>query len=187
MLIGVLGGMSAQNGTDNKVVNNYKHSVGLNIGWLDGLSMKFNVGENLYLQTDIGGSFHANPLCFIHDALGGPVIYTDLGVQLNVFYENRFPKRSNAYWIVGGGMSFGKDCTESIKSPNYKTGADVMLGIEWKFNIPLSIQLDTRQGYGVIFAPTKVANDNKDLLYSKNPWQFYDYSFVFSVRYCFGK
>jgi len=188
LIVSVFAGTSAQSYTDTFRINNNKHSLGLNIGWLDGLSLKFNMWNNLFIQTDIGVSCQANPFCFIHESFGGPFLYTDLGVQLNVFYEKLFPNSCNAYWLAGGGIHIGKECTESIKSPYFKTGAKIMLGIEWKFNIPLSLQLDTRQGYGVIFAIDNKSFESKHLFLStKHPIHFFDYSFVFSIRYHFGK
>lgn len=190
LIFGVLAGTSVQSygqGADTSNVHNYKHSVGINVGWLDGLSLRFNIGKNIHLQTDFGFAFHANPLYFIHEAFGGPFLYADMGFQVNVLYENKFPNSNNTFWIAGGGLSFGKECTESFKSPYLKTGAKAILGIEWKFDIPLSLQLDTRQGYGVIFAQIKSNNENKHLLLSNSPVHFFDYSFVFSVRYHFGK
>lgn len=188
LIICVFSGVSAQShiqGADTSNIDTHKHSVGVNVGWLDGLSLKFNFGNNIYLLTDFGFSFHANPFFFIHETFGGPWLYADFGVQLNLIYENRFSNSRNTFWFAGGGVSFGKECTESFKSPYMKTGVKVMLGIEWKLDIPLSLQLDTRQGYGVIFTQTN--NDvEKHLILSNGSMHFFDYSFVFSVRYHFG-
>lgn len=67
LIICVFSGVSAQShiqGADTSNIDTHKHSVGVNVGWLDGLSLKFNFGNNIYLQTDFGFSFHANPFFF---------------------------------------------------------------------------------------------------------------------------
>lgn len=57
-------------------VNN--HSIGINVGWLNGVSLKFHLKNKVYLQTDLGLFYSANPLYFIHDVFG-PFLYLGYG------------------------------------------------------------------------------------------------------------
>ena len=164
-------------------VNN--HSIGINVGWLNGISLKFRLKNDVYLQTDLGLSYSANPLYFIHYVFG-PFLYLGYGGQVCVLYENNFPMKSNVFWITGAGMSFFKSIVSYPDSPAFKSGISAVLGIEWKFKIPLSIRLDTRQGYGVLFAP--IRNPKTQSVPSPDyPWHFFDYAFVLSLNYHFGK
>ena len=168
---------------------NFRHSVGINIGhYLNGVSLKFNLVDNLYLQGDFGFTLVVNPLAEIHYSLG-PFFQADLGGQIHVLYEKPSNKYSILSWIVGGGGKFGKECLHSLSSPFFRASATVLLGLEWNFDIPLSLQFDTRLGYGVAFATDKSSTSHSyHWFYSVDePCHFFDYSLVFSVRYCFGR
>lgn len=161
------------------------HSIGINVGWLNGVSLKFHLKKNVYLQTDLGLSYSANPLYFIHYAFG-PFLYLGYGGQVCVLYERSFPMKSNVFWITGAGMSFFKNIASIPDIPGFKSGINAVLGIEWKFKIPLSIRLDTRQGYGVLFAP--VRNSKTQNVSSVDySWHYFDYAFVLALYYHFGK
>ena len=164
-------------------INN--HSIGINVGWLNGVSLKFHLKKNVYLQTDLGLSYSANPLYFIHDVFG-PFLYLGYGGQVCVLYESSFPTSSNVSWITGAGMSLFKSIDSYPDSPAFKSGISAVMGIEWKFKIPLSIRLDTRQGYGVLFAPVRNPK-TKNVSSVDHPWHFFDYAFVLSLYYHFGK
>lgn len=164
-------------------VNN--HSIGINVGWLNGVSLKFHLKNNVYLQTDLGLFYSANPLYFIHDVFG-PFLYLGYGGQVCILYESNFPMKPNVSWITGIGMSFFKSIDSYPDSPAFKSGISAVLGIEWKFKIPLSIRLDTRQGYGVLFAPVRNPK-TKSVSSVDCPWHFFDYAFVLSFYYHFSK
>ena len=169
---------------------NYRHSVGIDIGYMNGVSLKFNLVDNLYLQGDLGATFGVNPFDFIYYSFAPPFMQADLGGQIHVLYEKPSNKYSILSWIVGGGGKFGKECFHSLSSPFFRAGATALLGLEWNFDIlPMSLQLDTRLGYGVAFAIDKSStNHSYHWFYSVDePYHFFDYSIVFSVRYCFGR
>ena len=161
------------------------HSIGINVGWLNGISLKFHLNNKVYLQTDLGLSYSANPLYFIHDVFG-PLLYLGYGGQVCVLYESSFPMKSNVFWITGAGMSLFKSIDSYPDSPAFKSGINAVLGIEWKFKIPLSIRLDTRQGYGVLFAPVRNPR-TKSVSSVDYPWHYFDYAFVLALYYHFGK
>ncbi len=166
--------------------NNYRHSVGANLSWMNGISFKFNLKGNVYLQTDWGMGINTNVLFPVINEL---YFCPDLGGQVNILYERKFSKTANTYWIVGGGICGAKDWSKGLTSPYWKTGAKVVLGLEWCFDIPMSIQLDMRHGYGLMFSANKNFDGGENLLFTINhvPFHFYDFSMVFSIRYCFDK
>ena len=165
---------------------NFRHSVGIDVGCLNGVSLKFNLVDNLYLQGDLGATFMASPLSFIHYSFG-PFMQVDLGGQIHVLYEKPFNNHPIVSWIVGGGGGFGKECLQSLSSPFFKASATALLGLEWTFDIPWSLQLDTRLGYGVAFATDKSSTFSHWFYSVDESYHFFDYSIVFSVRYCFGR
>ena len=164
-------------------INN--HSIGINFGWLNGVSLKFHLKKKFYLQTDLGLSYSASPLVFIHQVFG-PLVYLGYGGQVCVLYECSFPMKSNVFWITGAGMSLFKSIGSIPDIPGFKSGINAVLGIEWTFKIPLSIRLDTRQGYGVLFAPVRNSK-TKNVSSVDYSWHFFDYAFVLSLYYHFGK
>ena len=182
VLMAVAGGFS-----EISAQNNYKHSVGGCAGSITGISLKFNLKDNVYLQTDWGVSLSTNLLCPVINEL---YICPNLGGQLNILYEKKFRNATNTFWIIGGGVCGAKDLAKGITSPYWKTGVRLVWGIEWCFDFPLSIQLDTRQGYGLFFSSDKNFDGSENPLFftfGHVPFHFYDFSLVFSVRYCFGK
>ena len=128
-------------------------------------------------------SFSSRPLYFIHDVFG-PFLYLGYGGQVCVLYESSFPTSSNVSWITGAGMSLFKSIDSYPDSPAFKSGISAVMGIEWKFKIPLSIRLDTRQGYGVLFAPVRNPK-TKNVSSVDHSWHFFDYAFVLSLYYHF--
>ena len=176
--------------TDITDLPNYKHSVGLNVGMHSGFTMKFNLKNNWCFQADMGVSLLVNPFSYNIGVLG-PWFYVDFGGHLNLLYERKFTKRTHTFWFVGIGGGFGKELIGAQKpmdSPYMKTDTYGILGIEWFFDIPLSLQLETQLGYGLIFAPKNANFDNVSPFFEwPNPYHFMEIAFVFSVKYCFGK
>ena len=129
-------------------------------------------------------------LSFLCPVINELYICPNLGGQLNILYEKKFRNATNTFWIIGGGVCGAKDLAKGITSPYWKTGVRLVWGIEWCFDFPLSIQLDTRQGYGLFFSSDKNFDGSENPLFftfGHVPFHFYDFSLVFSVRYCFGK
>ena len=176
---------SDDNYQDTNELHNYKYSVGVDIGWFDGVSLKVNLGKNIFLQTDIGMGIFLNLFALTIS----PDITVDLGGQLFLFYENKFPRRTNTYWLAGGGLCFAAlSPTDQTKKVNtIKGGAKALLGIEYYFGgkAPLSIQVDTRLGYNVMYSPKDTRRGV--FIPSDNPYHYFDYGFVFTLRYHFGK
>lgn len=168
--------------TDTMFSPKYKHSVGINVGWVDGLSLKFNLHRNVYLQADLGLALGVSPLYFVHGFFG-PLLDVGYGGHLHVYAEDHFPNKTNTFWMVGGGMGYSKSIGSIPENWDSKIGIHVILGVEWKFNTPLSLQLDFRPGCSAMIPITNKSNH----LSFDNTWFFVDYAFVFSVRYNFGK
>ena len=168
--------------TDTMFSPKYKHSVGINVGWVDGLSLKFNLHRNVYLQADLGLALGVRPLYFVKGFFG-PLLDVGYGGQIQVYAEDRFPEKTNTFWMLGGGVGYSKCFGTIPENWDSKFGIHVLLGIEWKFDIPLSLQLDFRPGCSAMF-PTNYKSNH---LFLDNSWFFIDYAFVFSVRYNFGK
>ena len=164
-----------------------KHSVGLSwFSSFNGVSLKFNLHNQLYLQADIGAHAYLNFL-FIPVS---PTLGVDFGTQIYLLYENTFPRRTNVYWIAGGGLNFaGAPHIPYSKQVSLKGGAQVILGIECMAeSAPLSVQVDTRWGYGVIYSTKGVKPwERNGFIPDNNPYHFLDYGFVVTLRYYFDK
>ena len=188
-------GNSVQAQEDSCVVNAtrsrilYKHSVGGCAGSMAGLSMKFNLKGNVYLQTDWGVTSHLSPLYPYIEELG-PMLYVGIGGDVSFLYEKKIRNTTNMWWLAGINLIGDKHIDNDFKTGYWRTGARIVLGIEWRLDIPICFQLEARQGYGLIFAPDWDKHDfSKDKYWSfcGSPYHFFDFSMVFSVRYCFGQ
>lgn len=180
LLICVLGGMSAQNDADTAGLHNYKHSVGIDLAWMYGVSWKYNMINNWYLQTDLGVTFWGLEI----------PITLDVGGRLFVFYEDLFSKRTNTYWIVGGGVGLGAvPHTLGGKEASLKGSAQTLLGIEFNpRNTHLSFQFDARLGYGIIYSTEGVEPSGRlGFVSNANPYHYFDFAFVASIRFFFCK
>ncbi len=159
----------------------YKHSVGVNFSMYNGISLKLNLKDNVYLQMDMGLDGGVSPMMFVHPIFG-PLLYIGYGGHVCVYAEDLFPKRTNTYWIAGGGAGYSGCITSFPEYGGSKVGINAILGIEWKFDIPLSLQLDFRPGCSVLLPPTR----KMEYSHIEDPWFYLDYAFVFSLRYNFG-
>jgi hypothetical protein len=156
------------------------HSIGINVGWLNGVSLKFHLKKNVYLQTDLGVTLLVVEI---------PVTF-DVGGRFFVLYENLFPRRTNTYWIAGGGIGLGAiPHSDGKKEASLKGCVQSLFGIEFKpSGTHLSFQFDTRLGYGIIYSTKGVDPRGRFGLVSyDNPLHFFDFAFVASIRYHFGK
>jgi hypothetical protein len=168
----------------------YKHSVGGCAGYIGGLSMKFNLKGNVYLQTDWGVTGH---LSLLYPYIGelGPMLYLGIGGDVSFLYEKKFRNATNTWWLAGVNLLGDKHLFDNgLKTGYWRTGARIVLGLEWRLDVPICFQLEARQGYGLIFAPDWDEHDySRDKYWSfcGSPYHFFDFSMVFSVRYCFGK
>ena len=172
---------------DTSYTINNKHSVGISAFCsFVGVSLKFNLKNNLYLQTDFGGNAYLNFL-FIPVS---PGLGADFGAQVYLLYEDVFPHRTNVFWVAGCGLNLaGVPHIPYSKQVSLKGGAKAILGIECALgNTPFSIQVDTRWGYGIMYSTKGVRSwERNGYIPEDNPYHFLDYSIVFSLRYHFDK
>ncbi|MBR3559275.1 MAG: hypothetical protein IKN78_10420 [Bacteroidales bacterium] len=156
------------------------HSVGINLGWTDGVSLKFNIEGNVYLQSDIGINMH-----FLVPIIPIPF---DIGCDVKAVYEKKFSKATNTCWFAGGGLSFGiVPHSKKDNGISFKESVLSIFGIEYMMDShPLSVQFDARFGYGIIHTP-KVIRPDRIGFPNDNPYHFLDFGIVFSLRYHFGK
>ncbi len=131
----------------------YKHSIGATVLSFNGVSYKTFLTDNLALSVDAGFKWTV-PVLGI--ACTGEV-------NPNLMYEA--PTSANGlYWLVGGGLSLGGWAGYG------KFGVNAIGGIEYKFNIPLTLQVDFRPGYGLAFG-------------SNYGVSYFDWGLCFGVRY----
>lgn len=154
----------------------YKHSIGAEVGGLNGVSYKGFIfsNPNLALQADLAvGVFqarlHHNGESFAIPSNG----YFDFTANPNVVYQGEI---SNGFsWFSGGGVSLGM--MNNIKTPDNapygKFGINALAGVEYKIaNAPVTVGIDFRPGYGLRFD-------------KNNSFSFFDWKLAASVRYCF--
>ena len=104
-------------------------------------------------------------------------------------YEGNFI--AGLYGFAGGGVSLGYSWNgwyplyqHHINYYYYthgwdlgKFGINAILGLEYKLNIPLTLQLDFRPGYGMLFG--------EEYYGYANVWNYFDWSLNAGVRYAF--
>lgn len=186
LIFSVFATASAQSYTQDTLgLHNYRYSMGADIGWFDGIMLKIQIKNNLYLQADVGMGLFFNFLALPIS----PSLTCDLGGQLNLLYEKKFPKRTNTYWIAGGGIYYAAVSPDgnTKKVNTMKGGIKAILGIEYFVGerLPLSLQVDMRIGYNILYSPNN--SYRGEFIPSDNPYHYFDYGFVFSIRYYFGK
>ena len=109
----------------------------------------------------------------------GYAIYSSCVINTNFMYQKKLKeqKTSELFWFIGGGISLG--CT---MAGNAKFGTNTIVGLEYVFKIPLTIQIDMRPGYGMLFS-----SDNElkgiTLHSTKNPWSHFDWLLGLTLRY----
>ncbi|HPJ91777.1 MAG TPA: hypothetical protein PK662_07560 [Bacteroidales bacterium] len=119
--------------------NPYDNSIGGIVGFLNGVSYKTFITDNLAFQVDFG--FKS-----LHYAFG-------LEANVNLMYEGAI--KDGFYWFAGAGISGGPAFGEKIitfQNTNdrfvvFKMGVNSIGGVEYNFrNIPLTLQADIRPG-----------------------------------------
>ncbi len=148
----------------------YKHSIGVTVGNFEALSYKTFLANHLALQLDLGYKY-----TYAADRYGSFYVPT-VELNPNLMYEGHFTK--GLYGFLGGGVSLGYSWITAhayyvhFHSDYGKFGVNGILGLEYKFNIPLTLQLDFRPGYGMLFDNDVRAN-------------YFDWSANLGVRYTF--
>ena len=155
----------------------YNFSVGVNAGFINGLTFKFFPVNNFGVQLDLGYRFTWD---YVHDYI--PLI---LSFNPNFMYEAS--AGNGFYWFVGGGMNIGGSLPKYYyysethdrymgHCANFVFGVNVIGGVEYKFDkIPLALQLDARPGF-FLFANNKY----------HDPYILFDFNFInLTARYTF--
>lgn len=131
----------------------YKHSIGATVLNFNGVSYKTFLIDNLALSVDAGFKW----------TVPGIGIACTGEVNPNIMYEA--PTSANGlYWFAGGGLSLGGWTGWG------KFGLNAIGGIEYKFSIPLTLQVDLRPGYGLAFG-------------SGFAGSYFDWGLCFGLRY----
>lgn len=165
LLLGILLGITFQTYAQAP----YKHGIGATLGTSQAVSYKTFIGNHFSIQLDLGTKY-----CYVY---GSHLWSAELAP--NFMYEGRLA--NGLYGLVGLGGSIGYnwqgflyiDYMDRVSRHNCKAGVNGFFGLEYKFNIPLAVQLDVRPGYRCVFAPNKFA-DHK-----------FDWGLNFGVRYTF--
>ena len=156
----------------------YKHSIGATVGSMQAFSYKTFVTDHFAIQVDLGTKItHTDG-----ENVRGINIW-DLELNPNFMYEGNFV--SGLYGFAGGGVSLGYSWDAWMPHYHYyshswdtgKFGINAILGLEYKLNIPLTLQLDFRPGYGMLFGEEYYGN--------ANVWNYFDWSLNAGVRYAF--
>lgn len=166
-LMGMAGGVFAQ--------APYKHSIGATVGTFNAVSYKTFLLDHLALQMDLGYKYTLGATRY------GNMYINTLELNPNLMYEGHFTK--GLYGFIGGGVSLGYSWFYGVYDHVFthyiyyryeygKFGANGILGLEYKFNIPLTLQFDFRPGYGMLF--------NEDI-----DFDYFDWSVNLGVRYTF--
>lgn len=157
----------------------YKNAIGVTLGTSQAFSYKTFFGDHFTLQVDMGTKY-----CYVY----GSHLWT-AEVAPNIMYEGRI--YNGLYWFAGLGGSIGynwqpflyidglepgdvgyvshedpsnpnQNSVTRTSTHNCKAGVNGIVGFEYKFNIPLAIQLDFRPGYRCVFAANKFADHKYD-------------------------
>ena len=129
----------------------YRHGIGATVGSMQALSYKTFPTDHFAIQLDLGTKYNYSIIA----GYGSTLWTTELATSL--VYEGHFVK--GLYGFVGGGVSLGFSWHPSVSyyipsSPEMqiknimgKSGAHGIIGLEYKFGIPLALQIDFRPGY----------------------------------------
>lgn len=149
----------------------YKHSIGITTGTFEAVSYKTFFSDNLALQADFGYKVIVSAGQHAHN-----ILVQSLELNPNLMYEKNITK--GLYFLGGGGLSLGYswstyyDWYYSVRADFGKFGINAIAGVEYKFNIPLTVQFDFRPGYGLLFA-------------QHSTWSYFDWNLCAGVRYTF--
>jgi len=174
----------------------YRHGVGVVVGSLNGLSYKTFLSENFCIQADaafgiqhtIAGDFRVGEIELPKKSTYEGDIWT-ASLNPNFLYQSLIQTWDWGGISVFGGAGFSLGCMDHftadptpidtyINSVMGKFGVNVMAGVELGFDdVPVSIQLDLRPGYGLGFLPT----DHDQTV----TMSFFDWAAALSVRYVF--
>lgn len=155
----------------------YTHSIGGNVGNMQAFSYKTFVTNHFAIQVDLGTKI----------TLGAGEHWNteiwDFELNPNFMYEGHFTK--GLYGFIGGGVALGYNWNlwglqydwygyhwGARTCDNGKFGVNAIMGLEYKFNAPVTLQFDFRPGYGLLF------DENWH-------WSYFDWGLNLSCRYTF--
>lgn len=184
----------------------YKHSIGVTLGSLESFTWKTFPTDHFAIQLDGGVKFTTGPGAYeykySYEGIHNKAVDKHIGVTTNTVevnanfvYQGNFVK--GLYGFIGGGPSlgycylgyaryhdsdyFGYYGTFTHDGNEYgKFGVNAMLGLEYKFDIPLTLQFDVRPGYGMLFT-----TESNNGYHHTGLWHYFDWGVNFGVRYCF--
>ena len=181
-----------------KEIKPYNQSFGIVAGCLNGLSYKILLTDHFAVSLELGVKVTSasgkqqyedyvwnnsyNYYRYWNSTGFFSTPYT-LEFNVNFLYEDHFA--AGLYGLIGGGPSLGWHFRNNIpyyyqdyyggrvySSGNGKAGVNMLFGLEYVFNVPISLQLDFRPGYGLIFNSGYTAH-------------YFDWGLNLGVRYTF--
>lgn len=163
----------------------YRHSIGATLGNMEAFSYKTFFTENLAFSVDAGFKWTVSSARILYKPQNfgwrGTIWPMSIEVNPNLMYEAATGAKG-LHWFAGGGVSAGYSWCAVYRSQynayddSYtyqaygKLGINAIGGVEYKFNIPLTLQADFRPGFGLLF--------NKN--YTIN---YFDWAVCVGVRY----
>lgn len=168
----------------------YKTGLGATLGTSQAFSYKTFLTKHFAIQVDFGTKY-----CYVY----GSHLWT-AEIAPNFMIEGHFVKGLYGFAGLGGSIGYNwqnfsyitglepgdpgynphpdpynpnQNSVTRMSDHNCKGGLNGFFGLEYKFSIPLAIQLDFRPGYRCIFAINKFA-DHK-----------FDWGLNFGIRYTF--
>ncbi len=166
----------------------YTHGIGATVGNMFGVSYKTFLSDHFSLQADL--SVRICPTAYADedfedwfDTRSMTVTLFSLDFNPNFLYESNIT--NSLYWFVGGGVTLGYCFGSKYFIMGYddwgRFGLNAIGGLEYKFNMPIALQLDFRPGYGMLFF------GKDDYWYGSNnkPFHYFDWGLGATVRYTF--
>lgn len=144
----------------------YRHGIGATVGSMQAFSYKTFPTDHFAIQLDMGTKYNYSIIA----GYGSTLWTTELAASF--MYEGHFVK--GLYGFAGGGVSLGFSWHPSVSyysttSPEMqvwnimgKSGAHGIIGLEYKFGIPLALQIDFRPGYRFQFNHEVTVNHTFD-------------------------
>jgi hypothetical protein len=164
----------------------YKHSIGVSVGSLEGVSYKMFFTDQLALHADLGFQMLATRWGNKYFSNAEMSAWTFVA-NPNIVYQDNITgwNWGGIGWFAGGGLSlglaqfFGDENVETFGGDiGYdntwgKWGINAIAGVELGLDdAPLAISLDFRPGYGMAFVENGTVS-------------FFDWTIAASVRYTF--
>ena len=152
----------------------HQQEFGIVGGSLNGLSYKRIMSENFAIQTDLAVGFQRTIGATNYYFEESLIDMFDFTLNANFLYNKNL--QNGLYTFIGGGSNLGLAKGLPYSSATLgKFGINAMLGAGYKMpKMPLSISLDFRPGYAILFQH-----------YDVIPIHIFDWHLALGVRYCF--